>query len=92
MNLAEALCEKAKMRASFNLTQEEDDLLVKEIAKLTKTHLKDKAQHFILETLLEAQKKHEEQRVATGIPITQLEEFDEILEKQIERVFRFLGR
>jgi hypothetical protein len=62
------------------------------MVELSKTYMKDKAQHYILETLMEAQKRESEQRVVTGIPTTQWEQFDEILEKQIERVFRFLGR
>lgn len=59
---------------------------------LTKTHLKEAARHYICQALLEAQERQIEQRVVQTIPTRQWEEFDEILETQIERVFRFLGR
>lgn len=62
------------------------------MAELSKTYMKDKAQHYILKVLMEAMKKEKESRVVTEIPTTQWEEFDEVLEKQVERVFRFLGR
>lgn len=61
------------------------------MADLSKTDMKNEAQAYIVKALQEAQKKHTEQRVVNTIPPRQWEEFDEILDKQIERVLHFLG-
>lgn len=57
---------------------------------LSKTDMKEKAKHEIVETL-EKLVSSKEFKYTDGVPIDQQEDYDKALRNQVERVARFLG-
>lgn len=59
--------------------------------ELSKTEMKQQAQDYLWRAVHEAIKREKEQRLVHVIPTRQWEEFDEILEKQAERIEKLFG-